>query len=122
MSKTVTVPEDEYLRLKAIEEDMSDLRSAAEVLERIGSGEEEFIPGIVVDRLLDGEPPLKVWREHRQMSRARLARQSGVNRVQISDIEAGRKTGSVATLKELAVTLDIDLDDLVTNPGQDGAA
>lgn len=113
MSETVTIPKNEYLRLKAIEEDMSDLHSAAEVLERIKAGAEELIPSVVIDRLLTGDVPLKVWREHRQLSQAELARQSGVNRIQIIDIEAGRKTGSAGTLKKLATALQIDIDDLV---------
>lgn len=113
MSEMVTISKDEYLHLKAIEEDMSDLHSAAQILERINAGTEELIPAAVVDRLLDGDAPLTVWREHRRLSQAELARQSGVNRVQIIDIEAGRKTGSVASLKKLATALQIDMDDLV---------
>lgn len=113
MNEMVTIPKDEYLRLKAIEEEMSDLHSAVQVLERIKAGTEELIPSAVVDRLLNGDAPLTVWREYRQLSQAELARQSGVNRVQIIDIEASRKTGSVSTLKKLATALQIDMDDLV---------
>jgi mRNA interferase RelE/StbE len=113
MNDMVTIPKDEYLRLKAIEEDMSDLGSASEILDRIKAGTEELIPSAVVDRLLDGDAPLAVWREHRQLSQAGLARQSGVNRVQIVEIEAGRKTGSVGSLKKLATALQVDMDDLV---------
>ncbi len=113
MNEMVTIPKSEFLRLKAIEEDMADLHSATEILERIKAGTEELVPAVVVDRLLDGHPPLTVWREHRQLSQAELARRSGVNRVQVIDIEAGRKTGSVTTLKKLAVALGVDLDDLV---------
>lgn len=40
-----------------------------------------------------------VWRKQLGLSQAELVRQSGVNRIQIIDIEAGRKTGSAATLK-----------------------
>ena len=112
MIKTVTIPKDEYLRLKAIEEDMADLNSAADVLARIKAATEELIPSAVVDQLLAGDAPLTVWREHRGLSQAELARQSGVNRIQIIDIEAGRKTGSAATLKKLATALKVDMDDL----------
>ena len=112
MNEMVTIPKDEYLRLKAIEEDMADLNSAADVLARIKAGTEELIPSAVIDRLLAGHAPLTVWREHRCMSQAELARQSGVNRIQIIDIEAGRKTGSAATLKKLATALQVDMDDL----------
>jgi len=113
MNEMVTIPKNEYLRLKAIEEDMSDLHSAAQTLERIKAGTEELIPAAVVDRLLDGDASLRVWREHRGLSQAELARQSGINHIQIIDIEAGRKAGSVASLKKLASALKIDIDDLV---------
>ena len=93
------------------------MRSATEILERIKAGTEELIPAAVVDRLLDGEAPLTVWRAYRGLSQSELARQSGVNRIQIIDIESGRKTGSVTTLKKLATALRVDLDDLVASAG-----
>lgn len=114
MNEMVTIPKDEYLRLKALEEDLADLQSVSDVLKRLDAGEEELVPALVVDRLLDGEQPLVVWRQHRGLTQAELARRSGVNRVQIIDIEAGRKTGSVETLRKLASTLEIDIDDLVS--------
>ena len=83
MNELVTIPKAEYLRLKAIEEDMSDLRSANEVLQRIKAGAEELISSEVVVRLLNGEPPLAVWRNYRHLYQTDLARQSGVNRIQI---------------------------------------
>ena len=118
MNEVVTIPRVEYLRLKAIEEDMSDLRSAAEVLDRIKAGSEELIASDVVDRLLRGEYPLAVWRDYRQLSQSELSRQSGVNRIQIIDIEAGRKSGSVATLRKLAAALSIDIEDLLVPDGK----
>ena len=113
MNELVTIPKVEYLRLKAIEEDMSDLQSSAEVLDRIKAGAEELISSEVVVRLLNGEPPLAVWREYRKLSQSDLARKSGVNRIQIIDIEAGRKTGSVATLRKLARALKVNIEDLL---------
>jgi len=115
MNEMITIAKAEYLRLKEIEEDFVDLQSASAILRRIEAGEEELIPSEVVNRLLDGEAPLKVWREHRHLSQAELARVSGVNRIQIIDIEAGRKTGSVATLRKLASALKVDIEDVIPN-------
>ena len=115
MTETVTIPKDEYLRLKSIEEDMSDLHCATEILERIKAGTEELIPSDVVDKLLAGDAPLTVWREYRGLSQSELARRSAVNRIQIIDIESGRKTGSVATLKKLATALRVNIDDLIVD-------
>jgi mRNA interferase RelE/StbE len=115
MNEMVTIPKDEYLRLKSIEEDFSDVRCATEILERIKAGTEELIPSDVVDKLLAGDAPLIVWREYRGLSQSELARRSAVNRIQIIDIESGRKTGSVATLKKLATALQVNIDDLVAD-------
>lgn len=112
MIKTVTIPKDEYFRLKAIKEDMVDLNSAADNLAQIKAGNEELIRSAVVDRLQAGDAHLVVWCEHRGWSQAKLARQSGVNRIQIIDIEAGRKTGSATTLKQLATALQVYMDNL----------
>ena len=72
------------------------------------------MPATLADRLIDGEnPPLRVWREYRGISRSGLARASGTSRVQIVDIEAGRANGSVHALRALADALGISLDDLV---------
>lgn len=114
MNETVTIPKAEYQRLCAVEEDLADVRAALSVQARIDSGTEEFVPETVLSRLIDGEPPLRVWREHRGHSQASLARAAHTSRVQIVEIEAARRTGSVHTLRRLADALDVGLDDLVS--------
>ena len=101
------------IRAGTSQEDLADMRAALAVETRIARGEEELIPASVVDRLIDGEPPLRVWREFRNQSQAALARASGVNRIRIVDIEAGRSSGSVHTLRKLADALRVAVDDLI---------
>ena len=113
MTGTVTIPRAEYERLCAVEEEFADIRAALAVEAAIANGTDELVPAQVADRLIDREPPLRVWRRHRGMSQSALARACGVNRVQIVEIEAGRKTGSVRTLRKLADTLGIGVDDLI---------
>ena len=113
MNGTVTITRAEHDRLCAAEEDFEDLRAALAVRERIEAGTEHLVPAAVADRLIDGEGPLKVWREHRALSQSALARASAVNRVQVADIEAGRATGSARTLRALADALRITVDDLL---------
>lgn len=113
MNETVTISRAEYERLRALEEDLADIRAALVVEAKLASGEEEMIPSAVVDRLLDGEPPLRVWREFRNLTQSDLARISGVDRSQIVDIDAGRKDGSVFTLRKLATALRVSVDDLI---------
>lgn len=54
-----------------------------------------------------------MWREFRGLTQMVLFEKSGVNRVQIADIEAGRKSGSVETIRKLADALEVAMDDLV---------
>ena len=113
MTDTVTIPKAEYQRLCAVEEDLADIQAALAVEARIDAGIEEFVPEAVAHRLIDGEPPLRVWREHRGLSQAALARAADTSRIQIVDIESGRRTGSVRTLRRLADALGVGLDDIV---------
>lgn len=113
MTDTVTIPKTEYQRLCTVEEDLADIRAALAVQARVDAGAEEFVPDAVVSRLIDGESPLRVWREYRGLSQAALARTADTSRVQIVDIEAGRRTGSVRTLRRLADVLGVGLDDVV---------
>ena len=113
MSETVTIQKAEYERLCAIEEDLSDIQAARAIEEKIDAGTEELVPARVADRLIDGEPPLRVWREHRSLSQSELARAADTSRVQIVDIEAGRRTGSVRTLRKLADALRVTVDDII---------
>lgn len=89
------------------------IQAALAVEARIASGEEEIIPASIVNRLLDGETPLRVWREFRELTQTDLARLSGVNPIQIVDIEAARKSGSVGTLRKLAAALHVSVDDII---------
>ena len=106
---TVTIPRAQFDRLRRDSEMLSDIQAYDTAM----AANEESFPEEVADRLIAGEPPLKVFREYRQLSGAELSRRSGVHRAQISDIELGKGKGSAATLKRLAEALDLDLDDLI---------
>ena len=106
-SEMITIPLDEYKRKQAAVEDLADLRAHNRGMAEIAAGREERVPAEYVRRMIAGERPLRVWRSYRGLTQSALARASGVNRVQIADIEAGRKNGSLETVRKLAV------DDLV---------
>ena len=117
MSEFVTIPRVEYERLRAMEEDFADIQTALAVEARIASGADELVPEHVADRLIDRESPLRVWREYRGLSQSALARSSGVNRVQIVEIESGHNSGSVHTLRKLADALQVAVDDIIPTLG-----
>ena len=84
------------------------------VMADLAAGRDEAVPAEYARRLIAGESPLRVWRDRRGLSQSALARASGVNRVQIADIEAGRKKGSLETARRLAEALGLTVDDLIS--------
>ncbi|MCB9943466.1 MAG: helix-turn-helix transcriptional regulator [Geminicoccaceae bacterium] len=112
MNEMVTITREEYDRLHAAAEDLADLRAYDRAKDALAAGEDELIPESYANRLLDGESPLRVYRDLRGMTQAVLAKQASVNRVTVAEIETGRKRGSIATLRRLATALDVSLDDL----------
>ena len=99
------LPIDEYRalvqRLEGLE-DAQDLRSYR-------SNPGESFPSEVVNRLLDGDNPVKVWREYRRLTQGQLAEQTGVTVAHISQIESSKRECSVKLLRALARVLDADL-------------
>ena len=65
------------------------------------------------DRLLAGEHPIRVYRDHRRLTQKKLAEAAGINPVYLSQIETGRRTGSARTLASIAGALDVEVDDLI---------
>jgi DNA-binding XRE family transcriptional regulator len=73
----------------------------------------DTIPADVVNRLLDGENKIKVWRMHRGLTQQALAEACGVSKPYVSQLEANTRLASQAVLRKLASALRVDLDDLV---------
>lgn len=113
MSDTVVIERAEYERLCAAAEDLADLRAYDGAMADLAAGDDEGVPVEYARRLVGGESPVRVYRELRDLTQVQLSTASGVNRVQIADIEAGRKTGSVETVKKLAAALGVAVDDLI---------
>lgn len=78
------------------------------------AAQEERFPAEVVDRLLAGENPIRVFRRYRGLTQEKLARMVGMNPVYLSQIERRRgRRGSLDLNRRLAKALGVDLDDLV---------
>jgi DNA-binding XRE family transcriptional regulator len=103
------LPIDEYRALAQRLEDLED----AQDLRSYRSNPGESFPSEVVNRLLDGESPVKVWREYRRLTQGQLAEQTGVTVAHISQIESGKRECSVKLLRALARVLEVDADMLI---------
>jgi len=108
---TVTLSMAEYKRLLRRIEDAEDLRDLR-VAEATAT-KRDYLPAALVKRILDGEHPARVWREHRAMTLARLATAAGMQQGYLSEIETGRKPGSVRAYRALAEALGVTIEDLL---------
>ena len=63
-------------------------------------------PAELVDRLLAGESPIRVYRGYRGMTRKQLARAAGIGHPYLSQIETGRYSGSPKTQAAIVTALD----------------
>ena len=107
------LPYDEYTALIERVELLQDLHDCQDFEERLARGEEELIPGDVVERLVEGENPVRVWREHRGFTQEELGVRTGLSGPYLSQIESGKREGTVKVFAALAKALDVDIDDLV---------
>lgn len=110
--KMAVMPAADYAKLVADAEDRSDADAAASAQARREAGE-EYLPSEMVDRLLSGGMPLRVWRNHRRMTLRELGEKTGISYAHISDMERGRRSGTLEKWRRLAAALKVDLDDIV---------
>lgn len=115
----VVVPYEEYQRLVAEAEMLQDIRAYDEIKQALVTGEEELIPSEVTYALLDGENPLRVWREYRGMTQQQVADKAGISKPYLSQLESGQRKGTAEVLAGIARALNVSLDDLVMPEGGD---
>ena len=105
------VPRTEYNALRsAVDEDAMD---AAIVQRALEDPDQELVPLELVKRIADGEHPVRVWRDFRGIKASKLAGIAGIPPSYLSDVENGKKPGSVKAVKRLAGALDVTADDLI---------
>ena len=93
--------------------DAEALLSDEELYDRADAEGGESFPAEVVDRLLAGQNPIRVYRDHRGMTQGALAAAAGIHPVYLSQIETGKRTGSAKTLAAIAEALGVTVDELI---------
>ncbi len=96
-----------------LDEEAFDVASYDRIKAQLVAGEEELLPAEFADRILDGESPLRVWREFRGLPLQILADRVDVSKGYLSEIENGCKDGSVRVMKRVAEVLGLELTDIV---------
>jgi DNA-binding XRE family transcriptional regulator len=117
MNDTVTLSRAEYESLLDRIEDAED-KAAIDRLEarisKMGFTEatKDYLPIQLVERLIAGEHPIRVWRAYRGVTREALAEKAGVAPSYLTEIETRKKPGSFEAMIKLATALGISLDDI----------
>jgi DNA-binding XRE family transcriptional regulator len=102
------IPIDLFERLSEALEDLED----AALYDAAKATDDGFrVPGEVVDAMFDeGAHPVKAWRDHRGLTQDSLAAAAGISKAYLCQIETGKRTGAVKTLRALARALEVPLD------------
>ena len=95
------------------DEDAGTARLIARARKEVAAGT-PLLPKDVVDRLANGENPVRVLREWKDMTQLHLSFRTNISQGHISDIESGRRVGTPATLRAIATVLKVPLDLLVS--------
>lgn len=103
------IPIELYERLSAALEDADD----AALFDTAQATDDGFrIPAAVANAILDGEPPVKTWREHRGLTQEALAEKAGISKAYLCQIETRKRVGALKTLRAIADALAISMNEL----------
>lgn len=109
------LPREDYEALVAkaseADEDVGTARLVSRAKEDVASGV-LLLPKSVVDQLADGENPVRVLREWRDITPKDMSLKTDLSEKQISDIENGQQMGKTALLA-IAKALNVSADLLV---------
>jgi DNA-binding XRE family transcriptional regulator len=114
-AETVTLRRSDYEALIERLEDIADIAALDDLEARLVSENAlvDYLPADLVERLIGGESPVRIWREHRGLSAQALARIAKLTPSYVSEIETGRKPGSLNAMAKIARALGVSLEDLV---------
>jgi DNA-binding XRE family transcriptional regulator len=110
--KMAMLPAADYERLLAMAEDQLDVQ-AAEASERRRLAGEEYVPVELINRIIEGENPLRVWRQHRGLTLESLAQAVRTTSATLSRIETGQQQPKAQMWRALAEVLDVTVDDIM---------
>ena len=90
-----------------LNEDLEDKLAAIEADDGIR------VPHEVAVAIINGGRPIRAYRDYRGLTLQELSDRTGLAISYISEIERGRKSGSIAALARIAAALDATIDVLI---------
>ena len=111
--QVVVIPADDYRALLEKAEMLDDVAAYDRAKAALAAGDDELVPAMVANAILDGESPVRAWRKHRDMSQVQLAKVAGISQAYLAQIETGKREGTLSLYRSLADALRVDVDDLV---------
>ena len=106
------LPYEDYLHLIEQAELLEDIKDFDSISAAIERGDEELIPAEVVNAILDGQNPIKIWREYRGLTQQQVADAIQISKPYLSQIETGKRTGTTNVLSAIAEVLNISLEQI----------
>ena len=81
--------------------------------EMSGGANDNNLPDDILNELAARQNhPIKVIRKYREMTQNDLAEASGISRPYLTEIETGKKDGSIRAMKAIAEALEVSVGDL----------
>jgi len=111
---TVTLSRDAY---DALIERLEEAEDMAALLQARQEDDGTRIPHAVVKAEIRGAHPVAAWRQYRGMGARELAGHAGISAGYLSEIESGKKAGSLDAYRALARALDVPLDLVLPDEG-----
>ncbi len=104
---TIVLSRSEYESLVSRNTDLEDILAARD------ADDGSRIPHQIAVAIIRGDNPVAAFRAHRGVSLRDLAEETGISASYLSEIERGRKRGSLTALARLAKAFDTTIDALV---------
>jgi ribosome-binding protein aMBF1 (putative translation factor) len=102
------VPWKDYVRIAPEAAEDASLIEQAEA-----ARDEEHYPHDVAKRLVAGAPPLKVFREWRELSQKDLATKARIAKAYVSQVETGRRKLGRLAARKISTVLKVSIDQLL---------
>lgn len=108
--KAVILSLDSYTKIKEQLEELEDIKSYIEAK----SHQDEILPFDVVESLIESkEHKIRIIRKYRGLSVTELAGKASITESYLSQIENGKRKGTIGIFKQLAKVLNIDVELLI---------